>query len=166
MKVYTMLGYVASQLLGAIVGCLPLLLWGQRGFSVGYGNTQPGSAGIWPAFWGELITTACLITLIFVFVGSKKLRNYTPFAMPFLYGTMVWAEAALSGCSTNPARSLGPAVVSHIYAGFWIYILAPVSGVLLVVGAFKWFRLHHYYWIEAARMGYHNHHSPKALKTS
>jgi len=161
-----MLGYVASQMLGAVAGCLPLLLWHNQGLSINYANTVPGKAGIIPAFIGETVTTACLVLVIFVFVGSKKLRNYTPFTMPFLYGFMVWAETELSGCSTNPARSFGPAAVSGVYTAYWIYIAAPIAGTLIIVAIFRGLRLHHYYHIEAARMAYHDHHSPQMLKQS
>ncbi|KAJ6377352.1 hypothetical protein OIU76_026341 [Salix suchowensis] len=34
----------------------------------------------------------------------------------------------ISGASMNPARSLGPAMVSHEYRGIWIYMVAPVLG--------------------------------------
>ncbi|QJD98322.1 aquaporin [Mucilaginibacter robiniae] len=166
MKTPTMLGYVSSQMLGAVVGCVPLLLWGNQGKSVAYGNTVPSAAGLWPAFIGEAITTACLIVLLFAFVGSPKLRNYTPFTIPFLFSFMVWAEAPLSGCSTNPARSFGPAVISHVYTAYWLFWLAPLTGVVLVVGIFRWLRLHKYYHIEAARISYHNHHSHENIKTS
>ncbi|CAL5411478.1 unnamed protein product [Camellia sinensis] len=36
----------------------------------------------------------------------------------------------ISGASMNPARSLGPAIVSNKYKGIWIYILAPTSGAI------------------------------------
>ena len=35
------LGYVLAQSAGAVIGALPLLLWGKMGASVGYGNTVP-----------------------------------------------------------------------------------------------------------------------------
>ena len=166
MKTYAMVGYIASQMLGAVAGCLPLLLWHAQGKSVGYGNTVPGSAGIVFAFMGETLVTAGLVTVIFIFVGRKNLRRYTPFTMPFLFGFMVWAETALSGCSTNPARSFGPAVISGVYTAYWIYIAAPLAGAAITVAVFKGLRLHHYYHIEAARMAYHDHHSPQMLKQS
>jgi hypothetical protein len=43
---------------------------------------------------------------------------------------MVYVEAPISGTSTNPARSLGPAIVSGQWQGFWIYLLGPVIGML------------------------------------
>src|ERR1700761_8244474 len=42
-----MLGYIVAQLTGAILGAWPLLLWGKKGASVGYGATIP-MAGAMP----------------------------------------------------------------------------------------------------------------------
>jgi aquaporin Z len=46
---------------------------------------------------------------------------------------MVWAEAPISGTSTNPARSLGPAIVSGQWPGFWIFVAGPLLGSLAAV---------------------------------
>jgi aquaporin Z len=43
---------------------------------------------------------------------------------------MVYAEAPISGTSTNPARSLGPAVVSGQWQGWWIYAVGPLIGAI------------------------------------
>lgn len=166
MKTKAMAGYIISQMTGSVIGCLPLLLWGNQGKSIAYANTIPIEGNIAGAFWGEVLTTACLIIVLFVFVGSRRLRNYTPFTMPFLYGFMVWMEAPLSGCSTNPARSFGPAVVSGVFTGYWLYWIAPLTGVLIVVGLFRILRLYRYYRIEAARVSYHNSHTHESLRTS
>ncbi len=166
MKDHALAGYLISQFLGAIVGCLPLLLWGQQGASVSYGNTVPGSGGIWPAFAGEVVTTAALISLLYFFVGHPTLRTYTPYTIPFLYSFMVWAEGPLSGCSTNPARSLGPAVISGVYDALWLYFVAPVCGVLLVLGVISLFSIKWHRHIGAARLSYHDHPAPEAIKTS
>jgi aquaporin Z len=165
MKTKALLGYIVSQMLGAVVGCLPLLLWGTQGGSIDYGNTVP-AYGLGAAFIGEMITTAALIIIIFVFVGSKNLRHYTPYTMPFLYSVMVCIEAPFSGCSTNPARSFGPAVISNVYTAYWLYWLAPVAGVIIVTGFFRVFRLYEYYRIEAARVSYHNSPTHESIRTT
>jgi aquaporin Z len=48
---------------------------------------------------------------------------------------MVWAEAPISGTSTNPARSLGPALVSGAWSGWWIYWVGPLLGTLVAIAA-------------------------------
>jgi aquaporin Z len=50
-------------------------------------------------------------------------RPFTPAMFPFLYAVMVYLEAPISGTSTNPARSFGPAIVSGQWQGWWIYWL-------------------------------------------
>ena len=52
---------------------------------------------------------------------------------PFLYAVMVYAEAAISGTSTNPARTLGPAIISGEWQGWWIYWVGPVIGTLVAI---------------------------------
>jgi aquaporin Z len=131
------LGYVLAQSAGAVIGALPLLLWGKMGASVGYGNTVPIPGELPAAFGGEVITSFLLVAGIFFFSGHRGLRRFTPFLIPPLFCVMVWAEGALSGTSTNPARSLGPAVVSGVWTAWWIYLLAPIAGGCLAVCFFK-----------------------------
>lgn len=164
MKAKAMIGYIISQMLGAVAGGLPLLLWQKQGSSIHYGITVPGNTNIAAAFVGEMVTTACLIIIIFVFTGNKNLRGYTPYTMPLLYCLMVCVEAPFSGCSTNPARSFGPAVISGVYTCYWLYWLAPLAGTVVVVYCFKFTRLHRYFKIEAARVSYHNKATHESLK--
>lgn len=124
-------GYVAAQLGGAIAGSAPLLAWGHMGRQVNFGATVPGQAyGPALAFAGEAVTSAILIVLLFSFIGSARLRAFTPLIFPPLYALMVFLEAPVSGTSTNPARSLGPAVISGVWHGWWVYWAGPVAGAL------------------------------------
>jgi len=43
---------------------------------------------------------------------------------------LVYDDRPISGASMNPARSLGPAIVSNKYKGIWIYIIAPITGAI------------------------------------
>jgi aquaporin Z len=124
--------YILAQLTGAIVGCLPLLLWGQMGRSIEFGVTVPGQGySTQTALLGEVITTFTMVSLLVIFIGFRHIRQFTPFMFPFLYAIMVPLEAAISGTSTNPARSLGPAVISGQWEGWWIYLVGPLAGAFL-----------------------------------
>jgi aquaporin Z len=80
---------------------------------------------------GEVVTTFTMITLLVIFIGFRKIRPFTPFLFPFLYAIMVPLEAAISGTSTNPARSLGPVAISGQWEGWWIYWIGPLTGAFL-----------------------------------
>lgn len=140
------LGYMFFQCLGAVAGSLPLLLWGRTGDSIAYGATVPGRGySVWAALAGEVVTTFALVFLLFLFVGHKRLRRFTPLLFPVLYALMVFAEAPVSGTSTNPARTLGPAVVSGQWTAWWVYWLGPTLGALIGVAVhnLRWFE-----WLE------------------
>ena len=125
----TSLGYVVAQLAGAILGSVPLLAWGAMGRSVAFGATLPGAGyGTWTVVLGEVITTFTMVTLLCLFLAFRGMRPFTPALFPFLYAVMVYAESPISGTSTNPARSLGPAVISGQWDGWWIYWVGPVIG--------------------------------------
>lgn len=123
--------YVAAQLAGAALGCLPLLAWGPLGRSVAFGATLPGTGyGARDVLLGEAVTTFALVVLLCVFLGFRGLRGFTPFTMPILYSVMVFLEAPVSGTSTNPARSFGPALLSGRWDLWWVYWAGPVLGTL------------------------------------
>ena len=131
-NIRTALIYISAQLIGAVVGTLPLLLWGHWSQSISFGATQPGADyTVRQALRGEFITTFTMVTMLIIFLAFRKIRNYTPAMFPFLYAIMVPLEADISGISTNPARSFGPAVVSGEWHAWWIYWVGPLSGALL-----------------------------------
>jgi aquaporin Z len=47
-----------------------------------------------------------------------------------LVALFISAAAPISGMSINPARTFGSAVWAHLWAGFWIYLSAPLLGML------------------------------------
>jgi aquaporin Z len=121
--------YVTGQLLGASLGALPLLAWGSMGRSVAFGATLPGTGySIWTALGGEVVTTFAMVALMCVFIAYRPLRRFTPAIFPPLFSFMVWAESPASGTSCNPARTLGPALISGQWDSWWIYWVGPLLG--------------------------------------
>jgi len=128
------LGYVLAQLVGALAGSVPLLAWGSMGRSVSFGATVPGAGySSLSALLGEVVTTFVMVALLTVFLGFRQIRPFTPAIFPPLYSIMVFLEAPISGTSTNPARTLGPAVVSGQWAGWWVYWIGPLVGMSLAL---------------------------------
>jgi aquaporin Z len=126
--------YILAQCLGGILGCLPLLAWGAMGRSVAFGASLPGPGfSLLTVFLGEVITTFAMVLLLCIFLAFRFLRPFTPALFPPLYSIMVWLEAPISGTSTNPARSLGPALISGEWQGWWIYWAGPILGLLVAL---------------------------------
>lgn len=130
------IGYVVAQLGGGVVGALPLLAWGRMGKPIQFGATVPGVGyGVGWAVAGEAGTTFALIAGLLFFVSRRSVRRFTPLLFPFLYAVMVYLEAPISGTSTNPARSLGPAVIAWAWSGWWVYWAGPALGTVVAVAA-------------------------------
>ena len=144
-------GYVVAQLIGASIGAAPLLLWGEMGRSTAFGATVPGAGySTAVALAGEAVTTFGLVAALCVFLGVRELRRFTPAMIPFLYAIMVPLEAAVSGTSTNPARTLGPAIISGQWDRWWIYWVGPAIGTLAATLAFSFLATR----IEVAKLYY------------
>lgn len=128
------IGYVLAQFTGALIGCLPLLLWGTMGRSISFAATVPGQGyGIFVVLLGEVLATFALISTLCVLLASRRLRRFTPAVLPFLFALMVPLEAGISGTSVNPARSFGPSVISGVWDQWWIYWIGPLVGGLLAL---------------------------------
>lgn len=112
--------YFAAQVAGAIVASL--LLKFIFPYSETLGATLPKSKD---AFVMELGASMFLM-LIICFSDKSKLA-------PFFIGFAVFLDAyfvgPFTGASMNPARSIGPALVSGKLDGLWIYIFAPSVGM-------------------------------------
>ncbi len=131
-------GYVAAQLAGGAAGTAALLAWGPLARSVHFGATIPGAGyGVLSALGGEAAATFLMVVLLLSFVGNRRLRPFTPLLFPLLYAFLVLVEAPVSGTSTNPARSFGPALLSGQWREWWVYWLGPLSGALAAVAVHR-----------------------------
>ncbi len=115
----------ASALLGFICPLNELL-----------GTTQPN--GYWLfSFVLEFILTFLLLLLIFI------LDKYPTKYAGVLIGLLIFLEAyfagPICGASMNPARSIGPAIISGHLNYLWLYIVAPISGAISALSIKKLF---------------------------
>ena len=84
----------------------------------------------------DVISFALMSTVLFI-TNWQRLARYTgPFAgaLVFLFITF---EAPISGMSMNPARSFSSALPGGLWAGIWIYLSAPLLGMLIAAELWK-----------------------------
>ncbi|HZU71737.1 MAG TPA: aquaporin [Acidimicrobiales bacterium] len=133
---HDLVGYVVAQCAGGLVGAEALrLAWDGRAAAVGFGRTAP-RPGLGPmaAIGLEALMTGLLILVIFSFLSSPRTARWTPWAVLVTVALEVWRGAPYTGTSLNPARSLGPAIVSGHLGGLWIYLVAPLAGATVAAG--------------------------------
>ena len=132
--------YVLAQFLGAGAGVLVSAAFMKRWISypaVNYAVTEPGPAGTTVAFLAELVISFILMAVILFVSNSKSLPALTGILAGALIATYVSLEAPLSGMSMNPARTVGSALASHRWNGWWIYFTAPPIGMLLAAEFYR-----------------------------
>jgi aquaporin Z len=87
----------------------------------------------------SILTFILMIVIIHISTGSKEIGPVAGLAV----GSVILLEAMFAGpltnASMNPARSLGPALVSGHVQPLWIYLTAPFLGASLAVVTAKRF---------------------------
>jgi aquaporin Z len=131
------LPYVSSQLLGAcLASLLVLLILGSDAYA---GATLPKDGNFMQSFTLEIILT---FFLVFVIVGSScnceaGYKHFSGLAIGATVALDALFGGPISGASMNPARSFGPALVSGNFEFHWVYWLAPIIGAVLAVLTYK-----------------------------
>lgn len=125
------LPYIISQLVGALLASMLWKLFFPQHKTLG--ATLP-AINYWYAFFMELLLTWWLMTVI---LGVSEGAKEKGLVAGLVIGGVVALEATfagpVTGASMNPARSLGPAIVSGQSLGLWIYIFATSLGAVLAV---------------------------------
>jgi len=127
--------YLISQIAGAVLASITLKILFPANQLLG--ATLPADSE-WQSFLLEfLLTFFLMLVIITVSTGSKERGMFAGIAI----GSVVCLEAMfagpISGASMNPARSIGPAVISQHFTFLWVYILAPITGAVAAVPVFN-----------------------------
>jgi len=124
------LSYLVSQCSGAVAASLALRLLFPANATLG--ATMPAGA-LMQSFFLEVILTTILM---FVILGVSTGASEKGITAGIVVGSVIALEALfagpISGASMNPARSLGPTLVTFQLTSLWIYLTAPVLGAASV----------------------------------
>ncbi|WVQ85388.1 hypothetical protein IAT38_007553 [Cryptococcus sp. DSM 104549] len=126
-----------AQILGGMTGAaiIDALVPGK----LNAGTALGGGASIAQGLFIEVFLTALLMLTIF-FLAAEKHQG--AFMAPLGIGMALFISEIVgviyTGGSLNPARSFGPAVVTHDFPGYhWIYWVGPCLGASLAAGFYK-----------------------------
>ncbi|MGA2599213.1 MAG: aquaporin [Bryobacteraceae bacterium] len=131
--------YCAFQFLGAAagVGLAALVLQGAPAHkAVRYAATIPGTYGDSIAFVAELAISFLLMSAILFASNREVLAPYTHHFAAILVAAYIAFESPVSGMSTNPARTFGPALYAGYWHALWIYFIGPPLGMLAAAEVF------------------------------
>ncbi|MCR4725846.1 MAG: aquaporin [Clostridia bacterium] len=131
------IGYVCSQLIGAAIACLLLLLFFGRNQSYGANVIQSAISGHYGAGGAVVVALVAETVLTFAFtlsvlgVTSKtENKGVIGFVIGLALTLVHLLGIGLTGTSVNPARSLIPAFFAggEALREVWIYIVGPLLG--------------------------------------
>ena len=124
-----MLPYVCAQFIGAIAAALLLrVLFPEHG---NLGATVP-DIDLPRAFLLEVVITFILMFVVLnVSTGHQEKGVMAGAAIGGAVALLALFAGPVTGASMNPARSLGPNLVSMNLDVIWLYLVAPVIGAVL-----------------------------------
>lgn len=134
-----MIGYWIAQILGAIAAAALVVYFFGSASGVGASVGTLTHTNMWKAVLMEAFLTFFLVAAyLFVFRNAgQALVSGLVVGLVLAFCTL--AGSHLTGASTNPARSLGPALFSNNLGTYWIYIVGPLLGALVAALVYKLF---------------------------
>ena len=139
-RIAAAVGYWIVQFLGGILGAVVLNAVlpeaGDLGVTI-LGENVTSTQGLIV----EIVLTFFLVNTIFNTAVSGKAGNFAGLAIGLTLVLSILMGGPLTRASLNPARTLGPAIVSGNYADIWLYFVGPAIGAvlaaLLYIGVLK-----------------------------
>jgi MIP family channel proteins len=123
--------YWIAQLLGATVAAYALKWLYPASIAMATrlgGQTISNDVSLMQAIALEAIATFFLVFVVFGTAVDPKAPRVGGFAIGLTVTADILAIGPLTGGSMNPARSFGPAIVTHIFEGQAAYWVGPILG--------------------------------------
>ncbi len=118
--------YWLAQTTGAITAAA--ILRGSLGDVADVGATLPSGSQGQAFVWEVILTVFLMFVILAVATDTRAVGEAAAIAIGGTVGLDAMFGGPVTGASMNPARSLGPALVSGNLHALWLYLLAPVLG--------------------------------------
>ena len=132
------LAYWGAQLTGALLAAA--LLRASLGKDAHVGATLPSGSQGQSFVWEIVLTFFLMFVIMAVATDTRAVGEAAAIAIGGTVGLDAMFGGPISGASMNPARSIGPAVVSGDLHALWLYIVAPPIGAMLGALAYQLIR--------------------------
>ncbi len=127
--------YCAAQVTGAIVAAA--LLRASLGDVADVGATLPSGSDGQSFVWETVLTFFLMLVIVAVATDTRAVGEAAAIAIGGTVGLDAMFGGPISGGSMNPARSIGPALVSGETRALWVYLTAPLLGAALGAIAYQ-----------------------------
>ncbi|MFI5389538.1 MAG: MIP family channel protein [Candidatus Eremiobacterales bacterium] len=121
-----LLGYWAAQVSGALIAAA--ILRGSLGSRAHVGATLPAGSQGQAFLWEVVLTFFLMFVIMSVATDTRAVGEAAAIAIGGTVGLDAMFGGPVTGASMNPARSIGPALVSGDVHALWLYIAAPLLG--------------------------------------
>ncbi|MCI2062058.1 MAG: MIP family channel protein [Eubacteriaceae bacterium] len=136
-------GYIVAQVIGGILaaGVLVLILGSNDALGTnGYGAQSAMGINAGVAFLVEVILTFVFVIAVLGVTAKPEFSNVAGLVIGLTLTLVHIFGVPFTGTSVNPARSLGPALLSGGVAlqQVWVFILAPLVGAALAAVIYRY----------------------------
>ena len=131
-------GYWGAQLVGAIAAAA--VLRASLGNIADVGATRPSGSQAQSFLWELVLTFFLMFVIMAVATDTRAVGEAAAIAVGGTVGLDAMFGGPISGASMNPARSIGPALVSGNLHALWLYVVAPICGASLAALAYQFVR--------------------------
>lgn len=132
------LSYSAAQVAGATTGALALrfILGADRPLGV----TAPAGSDAQSLAMEAVLTFFLMLVITAVATDARAIGEAAALAIGGTVALDALVGGPISGASMNPARSLGPALVSSDFSHLWVYVAGPILGAAAAAVLYGWLR--------------------------
>ncbi|MGD0861773.1 MAG: MIP family channel protein [Candidatus Limnocylindrales bacterium] len=133
------LTYAIAQVAGAVAGAL--VLRAILGPGVPLGVTTPAGTDLQSFAMEAVLTFFLMLVVTAVATDSRAVGEAAAVAIGGAVALGALVGGPVSGASMNPARSLGPALVSGDLSHIWVYVAGPLLGATVAALVYGWLRI-------------------------